>query len=81
MSPLTANASVQQSLPSPVEQLVVAGLGLLHVGADAVHNLNQLLQLLLQTLAGAAPGRQRGIAVFTAKRADTYPFLWFVPCN
>lgn len=58
MTPLAASASVAQHLPSrwlsPVEQLVVDVLGLLHVGAHAVHDLNQLLQLLLQTLEDQA---------------------------
>ena len=83
MSLLPANASrtFPQRSPSPVEQLVVEVLGSLHVGANGVHDLNQLLQLLLQTLAGAAPGRHRGTRVFIGKRACTYPFLCFVACN
>lgn len=39
---------------SPVEELVVDVLGSVHVGTNAIYDLNQLLQLLLQSLRRTA---------------------------
>lgn len=41
---------VKYSRHSPVEEFVVGVLSSLHVSADTINDLNQLLQLLLQRL-------------------------------
>lgn len=74
---------------SPVEQLVVDVLGSVHVGTNAVDDLNQLLQLILQTLRGQQTNqrikRESNITLQLIKsRAElscTCPVLWFVSRN
>lgn len=74
---------------SPVEELIVDVLGSVHVGTNAVDNLNQLLQLILQSLWDQKKKnrikRESNITLRQIEKGDespcTCPVLWFVSRN